>query len=187
MSKFLDFLSSPISFSPSPSKNSTLTSQINNPAAWLLGAFGGSKTLSGQRINGNSALTLDSWYAALRNISEDIAKLPLNVKERTPRGKILTTDHFAWSMLHEYANPCMSAMDLFQTDIQWAIGYGNGFAEIVRNDRGQAVEMWPIHPSRMTPFYVEDQKLFWRVRGRTSNIQGELDVFIDCQMRMFLI
>lgn len=143
-----------------------------------MNALGGASTLSGQNVSHDTAMELDSYFAAVRNISEDVAKLPLNIFEKIDGGKVLTTDHFAQTLLHDYANPNMSAMDLNQTILHWALSLGNGYAEIVRNARGEAVEMWPIHPSRITPFRDDSQTLFWDVRGEYSSIKGTVETTV---------
>ncbi len=160
-----------------PKKDAQLVSDLGNPAAWLLDHFNGFNTLSGENVSHETALQLDSYYACLRNISEDIAKLPFNIFQLVENGKKLVTTHPSQTLIHKFANPNMSTMDLVQTKLHWALSYGNGYAEIVRNAKGEAVEMWPIHPSRMKPFY-RSGKLFWEVHGRASNIQGEENVFI---------
>jgi HK97 family phage portal protein len=172
LGKFTEFLTKPFTFNSNPSKDATLTSRVNDPAAWFIDALGGASTLSGQNVNHESAMELDSYFAAVRNISEDVAKLPLNIYEKIDGGKILTSDHFAQTLLHDYANPNMSSMDLFQTMLHWSLSYGNGYAEIVRNGKGEAVEMWPIHPSRVTPIRDENQNLYWEVRGEYSTVKG---------------
>ena len=71
-------------------------------------------------------------------------------------------------------------MDLFQTLLHWSISYGNGCAEIIRNGRGEAVEMWPIHPSRIKPRYKnKGETLVWDVTGTTSTIDGAQSVTIE--------
>jgi len=69
-------------------------------------------------------------------------------------------------------------MNFYQTLIHWALNWGNGYAEIVRNDLGQPVEMWPIHPSRVTPFFKEDGTLHYRVSTEVT-IQGQKFRFVE--------
>jgi HK97 family phage portal protein len=45
----------------------------------------------------------------------------------------------------------MTAMALRECMIAHILGWGNGYAEIVRNRMGQIVELWPITPNRIKP------------------------------------
>ncbi len=162
-----------------PDKDATLVSRIDDPAAWFIDMLNGRKTISGETVNQKTSMELDSYYAAVRNISEDIAKLPMNIFEKVKNGKKLDNDHFAYDLLHNFANLDMSSMDLFQTILHWAIPEGNGLAEIVRDRAGRAVQMWPIHPSRAQPFYNKEGFLTWRIRG-SSDIRGkEKEMFAE--------
>ena len=64
---------------PGVNINSQLVSDLGNPAAWLVDAIRGPRVLSGENVNGNSVMELTAFYAALRNIAEDIAKLDVNI------------------------------------------------------------------------------------------------------------
>lgn len=154
-----------------PKKDAQLISDLGNPAAWLLDIFSGTRTLSGVNTSHPRAMELDSYFAAIRNIAEDIAKLPFNIFEIVENGKKLTTSHPAQSLIHNYANDDMSTMDLMETLIHWAISYGNGYAEIVRNGKGEAVQMFPINPSRVKPIFIND-KLFYEVHSQNT-IEGQ--------------
>ena len=63
------------------------TSDLQNPSAWLQDALNaGSQTVSGEIITANSVLRNPEYYAAIRNISEDVGKLPMNVYKSLPNG-----------------------------------------------------------------------------------------------------
>lgn len=173
----IDFFKKPINVLPGPKKDAQLVSDLGNPAAWLLDIFNGRTTVSGENSSHETAMMLDSYFAAIRNIAEDIAKLPFNIFEIVPNGKKLVTTHPNQQLIHRFANKDMSMMDLMQTIIHWAISFGNGYAEIVRNQRGRAVEMWPIHPSRVKPFYNENGVLFYDVHSNIT-IQGQEMTFV---------
>lgn len=114
-------------------------------------AIGGRRTLSGERVTAASAMRLSAWFGGIRNISEDLAKLPKCVVEKLePRGSKRLHDHPVSIALWDDFNPFCDAMTGVQTITQWALGYGNGVAEIELDERGQVVALWPIHPSRIT-------------------------------------
>jgi phage portal protein BeeE len=45
------------------------------------------KTTSGERVSPETAMTLSAYFACMRNVSEDLAKLPLIIYRQLPRGK----------------------------------------------------------------------------------------------------
>jgi len=137
-----------------------------NPSPWLLDWFAGRRTEAGPRVNPKTAMGLSAYFGCLRNISEDIGKLPLKVYRRLkPRGKELAPEHPAYSLLHDAPNADMSAMSFRETLTAHAMGWGGGFAEIPRTGRGQPGGLNLIHPSRVTMGRDADKKLVYDVRS----------------------
>lgn len=126
------------------------TSTLTSPSAWLLGWALGGRTSSGVFVGPVSAMTLATYYACLRNISEDIGKLPLFTYQRQARGKRRASDHPHYALLHDSPNDDMSAMTFREVLTHHALAWGNGYAEIVWDARMEfATALIPIHPSRV--------------------------------------
>ena len=122
----------------------------NNDRWWSGGWAGGRKTKAGETVSPESANALSPYFAALCAISEDVAKLPLFVyRHLKPAGKEKVLDHPAFHLLHREANPEMGPMTFRETLTGWALGWGNGIAEIERAGNGDPVALWPIHPNRV--------------------------------------
>ncbi len=134
-------------------------SDLQNPSAWLIDALNtGSKTASGEAVTAVSVLRNPEYLAAVKNISEDVAKLPMDIyKSLEGGGKEKKIKHKAQYMVHFRANKNVSSQDFYQTLTHHAINGGNGYAEIVRDGANNPVEMHIIHPSRVTPFFREDE------------------------------
>ena len=65
----------------------TALSDLRHPTAWLTDAIrGATPSASGIEVNANSALTASAVFACVRNVSEDLAKLPLILYRRLPAG-----------------------------------------------------------------------------------------------------
>ncbi|HYG68492.1 MAG TPA: phage portal protein, partial [Anaeromyxobacteraceae bacterium] len=111
---------------------------------------GGRRTKSGETITPEASLQLSAYFACLRNLSEDVGKLPLILYRRSGAGKERAADHPLYRLLHDSPNPTMSSMTLRETLTHWAAAWGDGYAEIERDARGEPVALWPIHPSRVT-------------------------------------
>ena len=123
-------------------------SNLRNPDDWLVDAMVGPRTVSGMRAGPREAMTLASFYAGVRNISEDVGKLPLKFYERVATGgKREAVEESLWFTLHDQPNPEMSSMTFRETLTQHAIVLGDGYAEIVRV--GRDVDLWPLDPTRV--------------------------------------
>lgn len=103
-------------------------------------------------------MAIPAYYACLRAISEDSAKLPLPLYRRLDRGREAFRDHPAVRAIRR-PNKFTSSIAFRETLLQHAIGFGDGFAEIQRNGRND-VELFILDPTRVTfrnsayePFY----------------------------------
>ena len=127
-----------------------MLSDLRHPTAWLTNWALGGVTQAGIRVNPQSAMGLSTYYACIRAISEDVGKLPLLTYQRLePRGKKRLPDHWAYPLLHDAPNADMTAMTFREVLTHHALGWGNGYAEIVRRGDGIPGALYPIHPSRV--------------------------------------
>ena len=122
-----------------------------HPEQWFIDAVTGGKTSSGVKVSPSAALRISDVFACIRNIAEDVAKLPLKVYRTQPRGKKPLPDHPVHALLNKAPNDNMTAMSFRETIMAHAVGWHGGYAEIERDPRGEAVALNPIHPSRVTP------------------------------------
>ena len=112
---------------------------------WLTGE----PTQSGVSLSTSGSLKLAAVWACVRVISEDIASLPLITYRRLDRGKERATSHRLYRLLHDEPNPFMTAMQLRETLQGHVLLWGNGYANIERDDDGNPVALWPLRPDRM--------------------------------------
>lgn len=151
-------------------------SDLQHPTAWLTNWSGGGRTRAGLFVSPDSAMTLSTYYACLRNISEDIAKMPLIVYRRLdPRGKMRMPDDPRYTLLHTTPNPDMTAMTFRETLTHYALAWGNGYAELERSPDGrEVVALWPIHPSRVTVRWSQElNQVVYDVYGSIT-LEGKL-------------
>jgi HK97 family phage portal protein len=152
-------------------------SDLRNPAHWLVTSLGGGKSSSGVTVNSTNALTVATYYACLRNLSEDLGTVPLFLYETLePRGREKKKDHPLWQILTLTPNDSMVST-VFRQAMDFAVlSWGNAYAEIVKNRRGNIVALNFIHPSRVKP-RMENGVLFYEVHGdvngRTVNVRLE--------------
>lgn len=123
------------------------------------------RSLSGASVTAETAFGLPAFYAAVRAISEDIAKLPFIVYEDLePRGKRRAKEHPLYRVLHDVANPEMTAFIWREASVAHMITWGNCYSEIQRNGLGEIVALWPIPPHRVTVKRNDDGERYYRVR-----------------------
>ncbi|MCH8851726.1 MAG: phage portal protein [Planctomycetes bacterium] len=141
---------------------------LRDPPVWLANALttGATSTVSGVTVSPDSALTLSSYYAAIRAISEDVGKLPLILyRHLQSRGRERAVDHPLYRLLHDSPNRDMSAMTFRETLTMHAIGWGNGYAEIVRDKKsGRVAAVWPLNPTQVTVDRNDRNELIYKVR-----------------------
>lgn len=157
-------------------------SNLRNPALWLLNTVsGGRMSSAGETVNPQTATSLAVYFAAKSNISEDVGKLPLITYRRLPNdGKERASDHPAFKMLRLQPNPNTSAFRFKEFLTDNALGWGRGYAEIVRDGNGNAIQLWQIHASRVEP-QREGTRIFYKVRdnGNTGGVEIEdRDMFV---------
>jgi HK97 family phage portal protein len=125
----------------------SMTSTISKPERWLIDMFGGYASKSGARVNQDTAMKIIAVYACIRLISETIASIRPKLMRRLKRGKEEATDEALYHLLYYLPNKEMTAFEFWQVMMLYALLYKNGgLAEVVRNEAGDPVELWPIPP-----------------------------------------
>jgi len=137
---------------------------------WRSVTGGSSRTSAGQLINNKNALSISTVYDCVRIISEDLAKLPLPVFQQVGELKEKRSDHPLYSVLNFQPNPEMSAMSFRNTIIGHAVGWGNGYAEKVRDRNGNIKELWIIPPDRIRPKRRENGSLYYEFTEDNGNL-----------------
>jgi HK97 family phage portal protein len=113
---------------------------------------GGSRQSSADiAVNAGNSLGVAAYFACVRNISEDVARLPAAVYRPTGPGGLERVEASpVAALIGEAPNDEMTAITFRQTMSAWALGWGNAYAEIQRNGMGQPIALWPIHPTLVT-------------------------------------
>ena len=125
---------------------------------------GNRPTSAGQLINNKNALSISTVYDCIRIISEDLAKLPMPVIQNINGLREPRPEHTLHSVLNWQPNPEMSAMSFRNTIIGHAVGWGNGYAEKVRDANGDIIELWIITPDRIKPKRDQNGTLYYEFR-----------------------
>jgi HK97 family phage portal protein len=122
----------------------------NDPAVWNDYTTNSSQlSTAGVRVSQYKSFTLPAYFSCIRNISEDLAKLPLNIYQSRDGRKELRKDFKVYRLFNKRPNSEMTAFNFRQTMLQYALGWGNGVAEIVLDGRGLPDQLIPIEPWRV--------------------------------------
>ena len=104
---------------------------------------------SGKAVNERSAMQITAVYSCVRILSEAIASLPLHLYQYTDTGTAKATDHLLYFLLHDEPNPEMTSFVFRETLMTHLLLWGNAYAQIIRNGKGEVLALYPLMPDRM--------------------------------------
>ena len=122
--------------------------------------FGG--TTSGKTVTERSAMQMTAVYSCVRILAEAIAGLPLHLYRYGEDGsKAKAIDHPLYALLHDEPNPEMTSFVFRETLMTHLLLWGNAYAQIIRNGKGEVVALYPLMPNRMTVDRDEHGQLYY--------------------------
>ena len=122
--------------------------------------FGG--TSSGKPVNETTAMQMTAVYSCVRILSETVAGLPLNVyRYNDSGGKEKAFKHPLYRLLHDEPNPEMTSFAFRETLMSHLLLWGNAYAQIIRNARGEVIALYPLMPNKMTVDRDQNGRLFY--------------------------
>ncbi len=125
-------------------------------------AFYMGNSSSGKVVTERSAMQMTAVYACVRILSEAIAGLPLHMyRYKEDGGKEKAIDHPLYQLLHDEPNPEMSSFVFRETLMTHLLLWGNAYAQIIRNGKGEIVALYPLMPNKMTVSRDEDGQLYY--------------------------
>ena len=134
--------------------------QNRTPGSSYAFFLGGST--SGKAVTERSAMQMTAVYSCVRILSEAVAGLPLHLYRYTPDGsKVKAVDHPLYLLLHDEPNPEMSSFVFRETLMTHLLLWGNAYAQIIRNGKGEVVALYPLMPNRMSVDRDEHGQLYY--------------------------
>ena len=110
--------------------------------------FGG--TTSGKPVNEHTAMQMTAVYSCVRILAEAVAGLPLHLYKYTENGsKEKALSHPLYFLLHDEPNPEMSSFVFRETLMTHLLLWGNAYAQIIRNGKGEVIALYPLMPNRI--------------------------------------
>jgi len=105
---------------------------------------------SGVPVDEDTALKISAVYACVKVISETVASLPLKLlKEEENGDKVKAKHHPLYFLLADSPNNEMSAFTFRELMMTNLLLWGNAYALIRRNRRGEIVELYPLLAKNM--------------------------------------
>lgn len=151
-----------------------------NPDPWLIEAFGGMPSKSGQRVNHETAMRVATVFGCVRVLAESIAQIPLilyRVGDQDSRERAV--DHPLYWLLHNQPNSWQTSFEWRELMMWHAALRGNGYSYINRAG-GRIVELLPLDPDRVTVKQLPDYSLNYsisRTGGREPLELTSRDIF----------
>ena len=104
---------------------------------------------SGKAVNERSSMQIAAVYSCERILSEAIACLPLHIYKHTDTGTAKATEHLLYFLLHDEPNTEMTSFVFRETMMTHLLLWGNAYAQIIRNGKGEVLALYPLMPDRM--------------------------------------
>ena len=146
----------------------------NSTAGSAYRFFTGSST-AGKNVTERSAMQMTAVYSCVRVLSEAVAGLPLHLyKYRSDGGKEKAIDNPLYFLLHDEPNPEMTSFVFRETLMTHLLLWGNAYAQIIRNGKGEVIALYPLMPNRMTVDRDENGRLYYKYyRGNDEAIHSK--------------
>ena len=125
---------------------------------------------SGKKVNERSAMQMTAVYACVRILSESIASLPVHLYCNEAEGsKTRAVKHPLYRILHDEPNPEMTSFVFRETLMTHLLLWGNAYAQIIRNGKGEVIGLYPLMPNRMTVDRDAFGKICYRYQMQDSD------------------
>ena len=169
----------------------------NSTAGIAYRFYMGSST-AGKNVTERSAMQMTAVYSCVRVLSEAVAGLPLHVykyrsdggnmdvaavcpkrgmdaaQQRQTGGKEKAIDHSLYRLLRDEPNPEMTSFVFRETLMTHLLLWGNAYAQVIRNGKGEVVALYPLMPNRMTVDRDSSGNLYYKYyRGSDEAIRSK--------------
>ena len=132
-------------------------------------------TTAGKTVTERSAMQMTAVYSCVRILAEAVAGLPLHLYKYTDGGgKEKALDHPLYRLLHDEPNPEMSSFVFRETLMTHLLLWGNAYAQVIRNGKGEVIALYPLMPNKMSVDRDENGRLYYTYyRGSDEAIKNK--------------
>ena len=139
----------------------------------------------GVTVTNESALKLSAFFAGIRLIAENIASLPKSVKTIDSYGSATSDRQHAANKVLHHPNDYTNAMTFWMTIVSWLKGWGNAYAIIKRDFKGQPVALHQVHPSNVQ-ISMSNGRKWYKVTIADPDFQFLEGIYSDENMLHFM-
>lgn len=124
------------------------------------------------QVTPQTSLTLSALYSSVRNISEDIAKLPFKVfLNKLDGNRYPLYKHHAYRLLAIQPNQYSTPFTVIETILKNAILQGNGYAWIERDANAQPIAIHVLRTEAVVPM-LSNRKIFYEINEPALMLSG---------------
>lgn len=117
---------------------------------------------AGKAVTERSAMQMTAVYSCVRILAEAVAGLPLHFyeyKEDGSKQKAINTN--LYHLLHDEPNPEMTSFVFRETLMTHLLLWGNAYAQIIRNGKGEVIALYPLMANKMQVDRDENGELYY--------------------------
>ncbi len=152
----------PVIQNASPENPST---NLANPAQWLVDWWGGGSTDAGVLVNEQTAMKTSAVYGCVSLIAKTIASLPLKVYRRRANGDgVEVPDTIPYYLLHDEPNPAMTSCVWREFLVANILLGGNAYVAIGRDQANRVLDLFPVPWQYVTPERTKDGRHRYHVQ-----------------------
>ena len=120
---------------------------LSDVSAWrsLLGEWNG---VEGVTVTADTALEVPAYWCGVNFISATYASLPLQVFQKTEKGRDTIEKDSLYSILHDAPNPEWTSFAWRKYSMTNMLIYGRSLSFIERNKAGRVMNIWPLDPTK---------------------------------------
>ena len=130
-------------------------------------------SIAGKPVTERTAMQMTAVYACVRILAESIAGLPLHLYRYKGNGKEKAIDHPLYVLLHDEPNPEMTSFVFREALMSHLLLWGNAYAQVIRDGKGQVTSLYPLLPNRMTVDRDEHGRLYYRYQRGSDEATEE--------------
>lgn len=131
-------------------------------------------TTAGKSVTERSAMQMTAVYSCVRILAEAIAGLPIHLYRYTDAGgKEKALDHPLYMLLHDEPNPEMSSFVFRETLMTHLLLWGNAYAQVIRNGKGEVIALYPLMPNKMTVDRDANGQLYFQYQRSIEEVGGK--------------
>lgn len=131
---------------------------------------------AGKNVSERSAMQMTAVYACVRILSEAVACLPVHLyKYNGTGGKEKAIEHPLYHLLHDEPNPEMTSYIFRETLMTHLLLWGNAYAQVIRNGKGEVIALYPLMPNKMSVDRDEQGQLYYtyqRSNDEAATMEG---------------